>query len=234
MTLLANTVRVPGTSQADQGAKGTDTPMARRVPDLIVTRLEWLPAGGEVRESLRLLDPTPLFMPGGRMRGAPMASDGVVERPGGGVTESVPATFVFTETAPAKGIFRSSLPNSPAGAAERVASSRWFEGMARTDGEATSPGSDHMAGARMDVFQQGAATPLAGIELPAEPVLEAELWQPIELSVLVNAAGAVTSPVVMAGSGVGEIDDRVRVLVKQDLLPRLRLRPGVYRLVVGP
>lgn len=233
MTLLANTVRVPGTSQAEQGAKGTDTPMERRVPDLIVTRLDWLPAGGEVRESLRLLDPTPLFMPGDRMRGAAMASDGVVERPGGGVTESVPATFVFAETAPARGVFRSSLPNSPAGAAERVASSRWFEGMARTDG-GVSPGSDHAAGARMDVFLQGAATPLAGIELPAEPALEAELWQPIELSVLVNAVGAVTAPVVMAGSGVGEIDDRVRVLVKQELLPRLRLRPGVYRLVVGP
>ena len=75
---------------------------------------------------------------------------------------------------------------------------------------------------------------MASVELPQEPALEAEIWQPVELSVLINAAGAVMSPVITSGSGVGEVDERVRTLVKQELLPRLRLRPGAYRLVVGP
>jgi hypothetical protein len=86
----------------------------------------------------------------------------------------------------------------------------------------------------MDVFSQGVPGPIASLELPREPALEAEIWQPVELSVLINAAGAVMSPVITNGSGVGEIDERVRTLVKQELLPRLRLRPGAYHLVVGP
>jgi hypothetical protein len=233
MTVLAGTVRVPG------GAAGDVTKQdAEPVPPaLVVTRLDSLPAGGEARESLRLLDPTPLFMPNARGEPASFSSGELVERPSGGVTESAPAVLLFSEARPAKDLLRPSLPASPLEAARAVASSRWFNGLARVDaGGGTRSGINGATAGRgrMDVYTQGASGRLATIELPSDPVLEADFWQPVELRVLIGAAGAVSWPVVITGSGAGEIDEHVQLLVKQELLPRLRLRPGAYHLVVGP
>jgi hypothetical protein len=88
--------------------------------------------------------------------------------------------------------------------------------------------------ARMDVYQSGSAERMASIPLPDDDLLATTVWGPIRLSVLVDVAGTVASPIVISGSGLGEVDERVRSLVARELLPRLRLRPGVYRLVVGP
>lgn len=233
MVALASAVRVP---ESSGGAAGLDDGDA--VPALVVTRLDWLPAGSEAKERLRLLDPTPLFMPDRKEGGAGPAGEGVAERPGGSVTESAPAILVFADSRPARDVLRRPLPASPFEAAERVASPRWFDGLARADhglnGENDPLLARARAAGRMDVFSQGIAGPMARVELPRDPALEAEIWQPVELNVLINAAGAVMSPVITSGSGIGEVDERVRTIVKQELLPRLRLRPGAYRLVVGP
>ena len=229
MVLTAGEVRVPGRGSA----AGTQ---AGEVPELKVVRLEWMPAGGQVRESLRLLDPTPLFMPADRFAEVSVTSGEMVDRPGGGVTENFAPALTFSDTRPAKGILRPEIPGTPLAAAEFSASSRWFDGLSRID-RVGEPGAISSAairsGGRMDVYRRGEAASFSSVELPVDSMGPAD-WRPLELSVLVNAAGAVSAPLVISGSGEGELDERIRSLVKDALLPRLRLRPGAYRLVVGP
>lgn len=86
----------------------------------------------------------------------------------------------------------------------------------------------------MDVYRAGETIRVASEILPPDPALDSAIWRPVELSVLVDAAGVVAAPMVTSGSGTGEVDERVRTLVSREVLPRLPLRPGIYRLVVGP
>ncbi len=227
MVFLASRVRVPGVESGslDSASSGP--------PSLVVARLDWLPAGGELRERLRLLDPTPLFMPGAGAGDALSGATAGVDRPGGSVTDTAGPVFLFSEAGPAKNVLRAPLPDSPLAAFEIAAAPRWFDGLARNaDREGGAAAS--LAAGRLDVYVQGAAACLISVDIPSAPASEPEVWRPVELSVLVDAAGMVASPVVTTGSGVLEIDERVRATLKQDILPRLRLRPGAYRLVVGP
>jgi len=231
MAFVAGKVRVP---EGEGMRIGPVRPEKGGTPALVVTRMEWLPVAGPVRERLRLFDPTPLFMPGGVETGFSQGAGGDVARSGGGVTEAEDPVLVFPELSPAGGMVRGSAPDSPGAAAEFAASSRWFEGLARSGVDGAAGAGEHFAAPRLDVYARGASAKLASLALPAVLDSLGTAWQPVELSVLINAGGVIASPVVTSGSGVDEIDERVRAVVKQDLLPRLRLRPGAYRLVVGP
>lgn len=232
LVLLAGFVSVPSGAESAEGKARGD------LPELTVTRLDWLPAGGEVRESLRLLDPTPLFMPDGRITyAATSISMEIAERPGGDVTEPFAPALAFSDIGPAREILRPVSPGTPLEAVASASGSRWFEGLARVD-ETSLPAEDGppslVATGGVDVYRRGEGRRLVSTELPADAALAGVVWQPVELDVLINAAGVVAAPTVIAGSGVGEVDERVRVLVAQEIVPRLRLRPGAYRLVVGP
>lgn len=226
MTLVAGAVRVP------MGAG--DGTRAGEVPSLAVTRLDWLPVGGEVRERLRLLDPSPLFMPSDLDDRGGMASAVGIERPGGGVTEIFPPALAFSESRPSKEILRPSIPRTAEAAIDLVVASRWFDGMSRADEPVAAALVDTGSAGRIDVHAEGGSAVVATLPLPEDSALDAVAWRPVELSVLINAAGTVASPVVIAGSGVAEVDERLRIMAQRELLPRLRLRPGAYRLVVGP
>lgn len=230
MALAARTVQVPSSVEARVAT-------AMPVPELVVTRLDWLPSGGEVRERLRLLDPTPLFMPGTRATGSDITNEGPGGRPGGDAGAPIEAQLIFPDQRPARDVLRSKTPVTPLEATEVVLAPRWFDGMART--EAPPPvsieGPAALSGSgRMDVYRSGEAAPLASVVLPNDAVLEATGWGPIEMNLLVNSAGVVATPKVTSGSGVAEVDERVRALARRHLLPSLLLRPGSYRLVVGP
>jgi|GEM_PF-5927273 len=228
MVIVAVAVHIP---RVEAGMK----PRSGSVPDLIVTRLAQLPVDGEVREYLRLSDPARLFFPASESLESGGAGEGVVEQPGAGVADGFPAAFVFQER-PSRDILRPTPPRSPVAGMDAVTRHRWFAGMAREGGPVdTGPSKLAALGeARMDVYQSGSAERMASIPLPDDDLLATTVWGPIRLSVLVDVAGTVASPIVISGSGLGEVDERVRSLVARELLPRLRLRPGVYRLVVGP
>jgi hypothetical protein len=61
-----------------------------------------------------------------------------------------------------------------------------------------------------------------------------ELWKPLVLIVLVDANSRCFTPSITSGSGIDEVDEKIRWIVGHELLPTLRLRPGMYRLEVGP
>lgn len=227
MVWAADIVRVPSANKEKISSP--------TVPALDVTRLDWLPAGGEVRERLRLLDPTPLFMPGMRMDGVTSWPDGQEGRPSGDAGARIPAALIFPDQRPTREILRPSLPATPLAAADGVLAPRWFAGMARTEAR---PRTDlilsRSTGGRMDVYRSGVAERMVSIELPTDALLESTMWSPVEMTVLIDEVGVVAPPKVASGSGVGEVDERIRTLAKRDLLPRLLLRPGSYRLVIGP
>jgi hypothetical protein len=230
MVWAAGAVRVPGPRAGSEVG-------AEPLPALRVTRLDALPLGGEARERLRLLDPTPLIMPGGRFGGVQFTPEGPEDRPGGAAGAPIPPALAFSAQRPTREILRPQPPADAAAAAEMLAAGRWFGGMARMDAPSRAGVADPVviAGSgRVDVFPAGESRPIVSAELPPDELLAAETWRPVELSMVVSVAGPVTPPVVRTGSGSEEADQRVRMLLAREVLPRLALRPGSYRLVVGP
>ncbi len=227
MALAAAWVKLPEPPESAVDA----TPAA---PDLVVTRLRSLPVGGEIRERLRLLDPSPLFLPGGVGAEAAGTAARIEQRQGGAVGAGIPPALAFPDQSPAREILRPALPRSGLEAEKWGAADRWFEGMARQGEVADLPAPAGGARPSLEVFAAGRGERVAKVELPDSPTLSASGWRPLELRVLVDAAGPVASPVIIRGSGVDEVDEYLREAIAKDVLPRLRLRPGAYRLMAGP
>ncbi len=226
MTLTAAWVKLPEPPTATVGA-------GRAAPGLVVTPLRSLPAGGETRERLRLLDPSPLFLPGGVGAEAAGAAARIEDRQGGAVGAGVPPALAFSAQSPARYILRPDSPRSGLEAEKWVAAGRWFDGMSRKGGVAEIPTKQRAESAFLEVFAAGRVERFAKIELPGNPALSASGWRPMEMRVLVNEVGPVASPVIIRGSGVDEVDNYLREIIAKELLPRLRLRPGFYRLIAG-
>ena len=202
-------------------------------PSLAITRTEWLPVGSEARERLRLLDPTPLFMPGKWEIEVDAGVPPLNDRPGGEVAMPFAPSLVFSDVRPAREVLVSRVVGTPLEAASLVALPRWFRGMARMDGEQLPETVNRMSG-RVDVYLVGAAGILQTFAYEAATIASDAPWRPVELQVLVDEAGEVVAPMVKTSSGVETVDERVCELTRDEWLPRLLLRPGNYRLVVGP
>lgn len=225
MAGLASVVRVPAPPPGE--ALGE-----RIAPALVVARRDRLPAGVEARERLWLFDPAPLFLPAGLGEADGMTRIGGADG-SGEATKDFPDALQFPLVAPTRGILRPVPAGPPIAAAERLARPRWFDGMAR-EGAPESSGAVGARLARLEVYSSAGGAMVAARDLvTAEDWPEGE-WMPMKFKVLVDSAGVVGGPAMEAGSGNLAIDERIRSIVGRDLLPTLRLRPGIYRLEVGP
>lgn len=225
MAGLASLVRVPAPPPGE--ALGE-----RIAPALVVARRDRLPAGVEARERLWLFDPAPLFLPAGLGEAEGITRIGGADG-GSEATKDFPDALQFPLVAPARGILRPAPTGSPIAAAERLARPRWFDGMAR-EGAPESSGAVGVRLARLEVYASGGGAMVAARDLTAAEGWPEGEWMPLEFRVLVDAAGAVGGPALETGSGNLATDERIRSIVGRDLLPTLRLRPGIYRLEVGP
>ncbi len=225
LVALASRVNVPSPGGPPRARFG-----GRAAPSLVITRTERLPADDALREQLYLLDPGPLFMPARESGSEEMTEAG---RDGRSVEEFAPALRFFSDTAPARGILRPAAPASAEAAAQALAEPRWFRGLARVD-EAASVTANAARAARVDVYLVGTAERVAAVDVAKVSGLDDVAWRPLMFSVLVNEAGSLAPPVVVVSSGVDEVDERFRSIVGRELLPTLLLRPGIYRLEVGP
>lgn len=205
---------------------------AQGTPALAVTRLEWLAEGSEERDRLRLLDPTPLFMPGKWRAEANYGELHLEDRPGGEVASPFPPALMFAEARPGREVLTRSMVGTPQEAVALATESRWFRDMAKSDGPNLSP-SVNLSG-RVDVYQVGGVTPVQAFSYDPGAVASDVLWRPVELQVLVNVTGEVVAPMVEISSGLELVDERVCELTRTEWLPRLNLRPGSYRFVIGP
>lgn len=226
ITLAAAWVKLPEPPAAAVAA-------GRAAPELVVTPLRSLPAGGETRERLRLLDPSPLFLPGGAGAESAGVAARIEDRQGGAVGAGIPPALAFSDQFPARYILRPDSPRSGLEAEKWVAAGRWFDGMSHKGELAEIPANQRGDKSFLEVFAVWHVERLAKIELPGDPALSVSGWRPMEMRVLVNEVGPVAAPVIIRGSGVDEVDDYLREIIAKELLPRLRLRPGSYRLIAG-
>lgn len=224
LALLASWVRVPTMPVSGSALQGQ--------PGLMITRADRLPVMGGVREQIWLLDPGPLFMPDAASVGQGSAN-GLQSRSGGQAEQAYPAALSFPERQPTVDLLRNRVLRTPVEEAANLAAPRWFEGMARAE-ITLNEGAKRARAARIEVYELGHSGVVAGFELKEDEVFNANSWMPLELSVTVLDTGTLTRPVLVTSSGNERVDDRIRWLVGRDLLLKTRLRPGIYRMEVGP
>lgn len=232
MLFLCQRVTLPGGTAAELKAAAAQDGVTA-APALAITRTKWLPVDSEARDRLSLLDPTPLFMPGKWKVELEAAVPQLDDRPGGEVASTFPPALMFTEARPARDLFLPNVVDTPQRAASLVASNRWFRGLARKDRESGSDDGSGKSG-RVDVYLVGGAQPLRTFTYEQGEIVSEAPWRPVELQVLVDAAGEVVAPMVKTSSGEEIVDQKVSELTRNEWLPRLLLRPGNYRFVVGP
>ena len=226
LAALADRVSVPEVTALPAGAFGV-----QGAPAWEVVSARRLPREGELRERLELFDPTPLFLPEtGGAAGAGSAEAGGAE---GGALEDYPAALRFGDTAPMRAMDEARPALTPQTTATTLAAPRWFDGMARADQPVIGAAAVVRA-ARAEIYRAGESGKLAAVDLLRANGLDGVVWRPMELSVWVADTGLVAAPVVVTSSGVDAVDERIRWIVARELLPTLLLRPGMYRLEVGP
>jgi hypothetical protein len=201
-------------------------------PELMIARLDRMPRSDDARARLELLDPTPLFMPRGEL------ADGIVpaqpgSRPGGRVGELFSPAILFPESGAGREVLAPSGPKTVFDGLDSVTRARWFDGLAHSALAPSEPVSPVRA-ARVEIYRDGDSIPLAGLDIGSFAAALPAGWRPVELSLLVNEAGAVARPLITTGSGSDEMDERLRQTVTTDVMRKVRLRPGIYRIWVGP
>lgn len=87
---------------------------------------------------------------------------------------------------------------------------------------------------RVDVYLLGELRPVRRFAYEQGALASDVPWRPVELQVLINVAGEVVAPMVKTSSGIEAVDERLCEWTRTEWLPRLGLRPGNYRFVVGP
>lgn len=196
----------------------------------MVARLEDFPADGALRETMALLDPAPLFLPAtgaDRNTGEP----GPLPYPGQ-ATRALPPVFVYPESRPSERLPRPPVPDTPLKAVELTLAPRWFSGLAQVvspDAVKRTPGAPVCR-----LLPLNGETEIARAELSENPGLGQIEWPPLEFTVLIDAGGAPLMVSPSAGNGGDEIGERIRELIRREIVPALRLRPGLYRALVSP
>jgi hypothetical protein len=203
--------------------------LPRPVPAVGLTRLD---SGTDavVREQAVLLDPTPLFLPT-RWNAQPhRLAVGATREP-----ETAFAAFepklLFDENALALG-FPSvvALPARPVEALAVGTLPRPLLGLGRVD-LAAEPLAARGGLAEVSVAGTGdpvLAQALAGAAAPAGD------WAPPEFLVVVNAMGLVGPPQLVHSSGNDAVDAYFRAFLEGKFRLGARLRPGFFRVCVGP
>ncbi len=221
MAGAAAMVRVPD-------APATTTPTAP--PALTVARLADFPRDGALREQMALFDPAPLYLPRPGASGAFI--DGAPSLPEGEIARAVPPALVFAENRPTDRLPRPSSPTTPEQAADLASAARWFSGLAR--GPDVTPAIASSYSPSCTLRRIGEADDIAVVSLSLPATMSATQWAPFEFTVLVDAAGSALVTAAATGSVADDLEESIRERLRTDIVPPLRLRPGLYRAFVTP
>jgi hypothetical protein len=176
-----------------------------------------------------LRDPTPLFLP---TEYNSSRQEYVAVEPAGAF-EGFPPQYVFEATQldlrlpPAEVV-----PSSPAEALAGDPLGAPFVGFGRGD-LVVQPVAKRAA--YVEIMESGTGRLVYGAAIgDARPPASSVPWQPMEFMAAVDAAGLVGSLVPTVRSGVDEMDAYFSRYLTETLCVGQRLRPGFYRISVGP
>lgn len=199
-------------------------------------RVENLDTSGSVatRERLRLLDPTPLFLP------SPLSSSQLeYPRSEGGMEGAVLGDYDprwvaagwYSQSERATGAGDRPVPG-PMDAIGPGEVRRPFLGLGRRSLESRKL-SPRWAVASVYSVKSRSVVDEIRLPSPGGAGFADALWSPMELLVVAEADGLVGEVEFLAGSGVAEVDDYVMDVVGRGFALGRGLRPGTYRIVIG-
>lgn len=193
--------------------------------------------GARLQEELELRDPAPLFLPSRWSSARAALPAGVLREPG--TTVGVfPPKLVFGERGPEISFpAAAAVPADALTAVEAIERAPGFRQLSRRELQ-ISPLRDRLA--RLVVSEAGGrGAPVIMEDLkPAgtdeETLLRRQLWSPIEALVAVTSAGLIGEPAVVSASGSEQVDDWAVAFLSGPARLGARLKPGFYRIVLGP
>lgn len=217
------TLRLPQSEGASSGGG--------RLPDLWITTPETA-ADAVLQERLRLLDPTPLFLPSS-LSSSRLDVD-LAGREEAGVLRNYEPRLVAE--AWGRGGAAPGMTGTAVGPVEEVVAPEPrlpFLGLGRAQ---TRPESLSKRWAVADIYTARGRARVGRVFLAPtnRGDFPTSLWSPLELMVVIAADGVAATPEVVAGSGLSEVDHYMVDAVRSVLGLGGGLPPGTYRLVVGP
>jgi len=224
MVTLAASVRITSPTVGASPTSGR--------PNLVIVQLDRIPRADGTRDRLELLDPTPLFMPR-RELGADGAPTTLDEQSGGSVAELFPPALSFPGQGAGRNVLAPKPPDSALRAMDIVTGPRQLAGLGRADLTANGSSLKSRA-ARLEIYRGEEVTPEISMDVSEWSGPGLANWRPLELSLLVTPAGVIARPSIVTGSGADDVDQKIRALVVDEWLIRVSLRPGIYRILVGP
>lgn len=234
---VAAGVRPPASPGGAERVESEEVRLGVAPPALLVLSAGHVPVEGGLREQFWLLNPSPLFLPGGSVadaEGARGLDDGVLLHEGGDVAAEFPPALSLPERRPAGVVLRPVAPSSAAVASAELVAPRWFDGLARTGDMAGAESRPVARTARFEIYREDDGRLMARLDLVSDPGFPAGEWAPLTLAVVIDPAGALSRPVMVVSSGDAGVDERVRTRLAPEVLLKNDLRAGTYRLEVGP
>lgn len=204
---------------------------ARPKANVAIESLQGGGANALLEERARLRNPTPLFVPT-VWNASQQARGGESRRDPGGVFGDFSARMSHGDTArPILG----RMVATPGGAAARLAEAREtqpFAGLGRAD---VAQPALAARGAYLQVTREvDGSQVLAEALEAAKPPEVAPLWQPLEFLAAIDATGLVGTPALLRSSRVAAVDGYFQNYLVQTIRLGERLRPGFYRVAIGP
>jgi hypothetical protein len=203
---------------------------SRPMPMVGLTRLDSGTTDEEVREQAELFDPTPLFLPTRWNVQPQRLSVGVAREPGTAFAAFDPK-LLFDKDALALNF--PAVVATPARPVEALAvgtSPRPLLGLGRVE-RTVEPLAAR--GGFAEVSAAGTGEPVLAQALPGAATPAGD-WAPLEFLVAVNAMGLIGPPQLTLSSGNEAVDGYFRAFLAKNFRLGARLRPGVFRVCIGP
>lgn len=194
-----------------------------------------------LREEIALQDPTPLFLP---TEWNTSRATTEIQREPAAALRNFPPQLAFGEGNPEISFPRPvEVPASPEAALKSGSTSDLLHAFGQRDSRVPAALPGRFAALRVARAADGTpvaithapdGTPVWQDELPAVEGTPAGDWSPVDILAAIGPGGLVGTPVLTASSGFEEMDVWLpRYLAKTYRLGE-RLRPGFYRISVGP
>lgn len=187
-------------------------------------------AAGALRAEIVLHDPTPLFLPTPWNSGRVPASK-TMERSPGTSFEPIAAKWVFPDQNNRLILPEVvGVPDNAIGVVTRLSPPIQLAELARTDDRGERLPARQ---GRWEVRSLGSGRRLAAGDLPAAAVPNG-LRAPLELVLAVDVHGLIGNPTVVGAADGATVDFGEVTRMMQALSLGARLRPGIYRILLGP